>query len=82
MVITLVVMLFKTEKKFDEHREEMEQREKDESFEDKLTIKQTYKTVWTILCMPPVRQYGLILITCRVKFHFNFYTLKQSIKYV
>ena len=67
----MVVMVFKNEKNFDDHRdEEIEQRKKDESFEDKLTIKQTYKTVWTILCMPPVRQYALILITCRVKFNF------------
>lgn len=67
LAITIVVMVFKTEKKFEEHSdEEIEQQEKEKSFEDKLTIKQAYKTVWTILCMPPVRQYGLILITCRV----------------
>ena len=69
VLITMIVTLFKTEKNFDEHSdEEKEQLEKEESFEDKLTIKQAYKTVWTILCMPPVRQYALILITCRVKF--------------
>ena len=72
-------MIFKKEKKFDGHSaEEIEQQEKDASFEDKLTIKQTYKTVWTILCMPPVRQYALILITCRVISSFLINVFKRN----
>lgn len=66
LVIT-VLMIFKKEKNTDENYEEKKEEDNEESYEDKLTLNQTYKTIWTILRLPAVRQYALILITCRVK---------------
>lgn len=71
VVTTLVIFVKKEEStwKDDEHHDLTiaQLGELDESIEDKLTIWQTYKTIWHIFCMPAFRLLALVLVTCRVK---------------
>lgn len=69
LAVTIAIAVLKNENKNSHESELIEknkQQIKEETIQDNLTIKQAYVTVWSILCLPPVRLMALILITCRV----------------
>lgn len=66
LVTTTLVMIFKKETNNSEETDGYHH-----SIEDSLTLCQTYKIVWRILCLPSVQILGLILITCKVKYYCN-----------
>lgn len=67
LVSTTLVLLFKKEE--DTHTNE-------NSLESKLTVGQTYKLMWKILWLVPVKKMILILMTVKVK---NFLIKKKKI---
>lgn len=60
LISTTLIMLFKKETK--------NSQEPDDHLciEDTLSLKQTYKIVWRILCLAPVQKLCLILLTYKV----------------
>lgn len=60
LITTTLIMIFKKE------TDNSSPVSPTKSIEDTLSLKQTYKIVWRILCLPSVQLLGLILITCRV----------------
>jgi PAT family acetyl-CoA transporter-like MFS transporter 1 len=59
IVTTTLILFFKKEKKHLDHYE---------SYEDKLTLKETYKIVWRILNLKSIKKLMFILVTCKIAF--------------
>ena len=75
IVSTTLVMLFKKESS-NHDQEEHKDSDKEElienkriNYEDKLSIVSTYKLMWRIVWIPPVKELIIILLTFKVKFN-------------
>ncbi len=62
---TTLVLLFK--KEIDHHEDEPAHKK---SYEENLSVKQTYKLMWQILWLAPIKKIILILMTVKVKILF------------
>lgn len=67
LVTTTLVMLFKHEKDNSEQPESKKSREK-KSFEENLTVTGTYKMMWRILWLEPIKKLVIILMTVKIGF--------------
>ena len=63
-----------------DEKEDLIEKKKNINYEDKLSIVSTYKLMWKIIWIPPVKQLIVILLTFKVRFYFtkNF-NLKNNI---
>lgn len=63
IISTTLVLIFKKEdirKDKDEHHEE--------SLEENLSVKQTYRLMWKLVWLPPIKTMILIMMTVKVKY--------------
>jgi hypothetical protein len=67
IISTTLVLLFKREI---ERKDSDPSDKKEHSIEDDLTVKQTYKLMWKIVWLAPIKKIMLILMTVKVKFTF------------
>lgn len=65
IISTTLVLLFKREI---ERKDSDPSDKKEHSIEDDLTVKQTYKLMWKIVWLAPIKKIMLILMTVKVKF--------------
>ena len=65
IISTTLVLLFKREI---ERKDSDPTDKKEHSIEDDLTVKQTYKLMWKIVWLAPIKKIMLILMTVKVKF--------------
>lgn len=68
IVSTTLVFLFKkeTEPEQDNVKQLKEDEEEEESIEENLSVKETYKLMWKILWLSPVKKLIIILMTVKV----------------
>ena len=64
IISTTLVLLFKREI---ERKDSDPSEKKEHSIEDDLTVKQTYKLMWNILWLAPIKKIILVLMTVKVK---------------
>jgi hypothetical protein len=62
-------MFFKREKSEEENDNTPNGKKKPKSFEDTLTVTGTYKLMWRILWLVPIKKLVIILMTVKVDFY-------------